>query len=153
MFERFTHEARQVVKGAEAEARSLASPTIEAEHLLLVLARDDATLTAAGLDHDGVLEALAAERERSLAAVGVSLSDFALPPAAPAPKPRFAASARSALARALREAVDRGDKRITGGHILLAVLHPQLGTVPRALARADVDRDGLRARIAAAMDL
>ena len=41
MFERFTHEARAAVKDAEGEARELGSPTIEAEHLLLALTRQD----------------------------------------------------------------------------------------------------------------
>ena len=41
MFERFTREARLVVANAEAEARELGSPTIEAEHVLLALTRID----------------------------------------------------------------------------------------------------------------
>jgi D-alanyl-D-alanine carboxypeptidase len=150
MFERFSHEAREVVKAAEAEARELGSPTIEAEHLLLALADRVDALPAVGLDHDGVLTALDAERDRSLAAVGVSASDFQ-PPLLPT-KPKFATSAKSALELALRAAVVRGDKRILPGHLLLGVLRPQAGTVPRALAQAGVDRDDLRARVNAELD-
>ena len=95
MFERFSHDAREVVKGAEAEARELGSPAIEAEHLLLALADRVAALPAAGLDHDGVLAALDAERDRSLAAVGVSASGFE--PSPLPSKPKFATSAKSAL--------------------------------------------------------
>ncbi|HEX5617181.1 MAG TPA: Clp protease N-terminal domain-containing protein [Solirubrobacteraceae bacterium] len=150
MFERFSHEARDVVKAAEAEARELGSPTIEAEHLLLALADRVAALPAVGLDHDGVLAALDAERDRSLAAVGVSASGFERAPLAT--KPKFAASAKSALELALRETLVRGDRRILPGHLLLGVLRPQAGTVPRALAQAGVDRDDLRARTNAELD-
>ena len=151
MFERFTHDARAVVKGAEAEAVELGSPTIEAEHMLLALARRDPTLAAAGLDHDAVLLALDAERERSLAAVGVAAGDFDIPPVRVARKPQFAASAKTALERAVRAALARGDRRIEGGHLLLALLQAQAGTVPRALEQAGVDRDELRAAVSRAM--
>ena len=150
MFERFSHEAREAVKAAEAEARELGSPTIEAEHLLLALADRVAALPATGLDHDGVLAALDAERDRSLAAVGVSASGFE--PSPLSTKPKFATSAKSALELALREALVRGDKRILPGHVLLGVLRPQAGTVPRALQQAGVDRDELRARTEAELD-
>ena len=46
MFERFSHEARAVVKAAEAEARELGSHPIEAEHRLTALA--DVELLAPG---------------------------------------------------------------------------------------------------------
>jgi D-alanyl-D-alanine carboxypeptidase len=150
MFERFSHEARDVVKAAEAQARELGSPTIEAEHLLLALTDRVAALPSVGLDHDGVLAALEAERDRSLAAVGVSASGFEPTPLPTTPK--FATSAKSALELALREALVRGDKRILPGHLLLGVLRPQAGTVPRALAQAGVDREELRARTTAEMD-
>jgi D-alanyl-D-alanine carboxypeptidase len=151
MFERFTRPARAVVKGAEQEAIDRGSPTIEAEHMLLALARRDATLAAAGLDHEGVLQALAAERERSLAAVGVAASDFDIPPAPAVHKPRFAASAKTALERSVRAALERGDRRIEGGHLLLGLLDAEAGTVPRALAQAGVDRGELSAAVSAAM--
>jgi ATP-dependent Clp protease ATP-binding subunit ClpA len=150
MFERFTRDARQVVKAAETHAGRLASPTVEAEHLLLALAECEPVLAAAGLDHDGVMAALEAERERSLRAVGISASDFDLPPAA-LTRPRFAASSKLALERALRAAAARSDKRIAGGHILLGVLAAEAGTVPRALAIAGVDRQELRDRAAASL--
>jgi ATP-dependent Clp protease ATP-binding subunit ClpA len=150
MFERFTNEARQVVKAAETLASGLGSPTIEAEHLLLALANCQPVLAEAGLDHDGVLAALDEERERSLLAVGISAADFDLPPA-PLTRPRMAASSKIALERAVRAAVSRSDKRIAGGHILLGVLAAEAGTVPRALAIAGIDRQELRDRAAAGL--
>lgn len=159
MFERFTRDARTAVKDAEEEARALGSPTIEAEHLLLALTRQAPhtavalALATAGLDHDRVSEALDAERERSLAAVGISIGDFDLPAPRPATKPRLAAGAKSALEHALRISLERADRRIDGGHILLALLRAEAGTVPRALNEAGVDRRELNDVTTATMDL
>ena len=147
MFERFTRDARAVVKDADGEARRLGSRTIEAEHMLLALARREPF----GLDHDEVLRALEAERERSLMAVGIAAGDFEVPPA-PVTPPKMAASAKVALERSLRASVARSDRRIAAGHLLLGVLAAEAGTVPRALALADIDRDELRTRTAAWLD-
>jgi D-alanyl-D-alanine carboxypeptidase len=161
MFERFTHDARAVVqRAATHEAAQQGAARVEAEHLLLALAAgpDSATarlLAEVGLDHDGVLAALERETERSLAAVGVSAADFALPAAPrPAPQrtPRFGTSAKQALERSLRAAVARGDRRIVAPHLLLGVLRAQGGTVPRALAVADVDPVALATRTERLLD-
>jgi ATP-dependent Clp protease ATP-binding subunit ClpA len=147
MFERFTREARAVVKEADGEARRLGSRTIEAEHMLLALAGREPL----GLDRDEILRALEAERERSLMAVGISADDFDLRPA-PVTRPRMAASAKVALERSVRASLARSDRRIEAGHTLLGVLAAEAGTVPRALALADIDRDELRTRTAAWLD-
>jgi ATP-dependent Clp protease ATP-binding subunit ClpA len=157
MFERFARDARAAVKDAEADARELGSPTIEAEHLLLALTRQDPATAVgqafneAGLDHDSATAALAAERERSLAAVGISIHDFDLPAPHPSSKPRMAAGAKSALEQSLRISLERADRRIDGGHILLALLRAEAGTVPRALTEAGVDRRELNDLVTAAM--
>jgi len=148
MFERFTRDARTVVKAAETHARGLGSATIEAEHLLLALASHTPPVTPlehADLDHDAVLAALDAARNQSLMAVGIAAGDFELPPAPVTRHPRFAASAKTALARAVKTSAARHDRRIAAGHVLLGVLAAETGTVPRALAAADVDVDHLRA--------
>ena len=158
MFERFTRESRLVVSAAEAEARELGSPTIEAEHILLALAGLDRATTVGGvlaevgLGRDDLVAALDAERERSLAAVGISVGDFDVPPPRPTTKPRMAAGAKSALEHALRISLVRADKRIESGHILLALLRAEAGTVPRALREAGIDRTELNDRTAAALD-
>jgi ATP-dependent Clp protease ATP-binding subunit ClpA len=150
MFERLEMDVRRAaLRAANDEALALGSPTVEAEHLLLALAADPSTpagrlLAQSGLDHGGVLAALDRETERSLAAVGVSLDDFALPrPAAPRGSPRLAASSKRALERAVRLAVARGDRSIGAPHLLAGILRAEAGTVPRALAAAGVDRAGL----------
>jgi ATP-dependent Clp protease ATP-binding subunit ClpA len=146
MFERMTKDAQTIVTDGREIARELGAPKIEAEHMLLAVARrGDPVLEAAGLDYDGVLSALERETERSLAAVGVSADP--LPPAASTTRLRFSRSAKSALEQSLKAALARHDRRIGPRHILLGVLAPERGTVPRALTLAGVDRAQLRARL------
>lgn len=150
MFERFTKDARAVVEQALREARELGSPTVEAEHLLLALARRGApALAGAGLDHGSVKSALDDELGRSLAVVGITWN-APVPPEAPASSAtavRFGASAKRALERAMRAAVERGDRRLEADHVMLGVLRAELGTVPRALAFAGIDREALAASV------
>jgi ATP-dependent Clp protease ATP-binding subunit ClpA len=149
MFNHFTREARWVAHDAPKIARELGDSSVEAEHLLLAISRrDDAVarvLRDAGLDFDAITAALVAESERSLAAVGVSAERQSFSPFVEAP--RFATSAKSALERSLRIALERGDRRIGTGHVALAVLSAKRGTVPRALAIAGVDREALATEI------
>lgn len=153
MFERFGKDVRRaVVRAAEHEARVLGSATVEAEHLLLALAADEGSpvgrlLADCGLDHDGLHAALERETERSLAAVGVAAGDFvAVGPAAPRRRPGFAASSKSALQRTLHVALDHKHRYIAPPHLLVGILLAEIGTVPRALAAADVDRVALLTR-------
>ena len=156
MFEKFTKDARAVVQGAEAEARSLGAPAIEAEHLLLAAARrsdsgEAQAMAAAGLDYEAIRVALETETERSLLAVGITPSELEPPGGAVATvgRIRMAASAKLALERALRVALSRDDRRIEGAHVVLGVLRAEAGTVPRALAIAEIDRHDLADRVAA----
>jgi ATP-dependent Clp protease ATP-binding subunit ClpA len=64
MFERFTRAAREVVVGAQHQARQLGHPVVGTEHLLLGLAADPGVagrvLAAAGLDPTTVRAGIAA---------------------------------------------------------------------------------------------
>jgi ATP-dependent Clp protease ATP-binding subunit ClpA len=155
MFERFTREARDVVKRSHEEAASLGSPTIEAEHLLIALAESGPTaavLSDAGLDRDGLVAALDGEIERSLEAIGLDAQGLLehAPRSGPR-RPRWGQSAKLALERTVRVAEERKDRRLVGAHILLAVLRAEAGTVPRALRVAGVEPADLAARMTAAM--
>ena len=159
MFEKkFVKESQFVVVQAREEARTLGSRTVEAEHLLLALARrtgDPAgtALAEAGLDHAAVTEALEAERDQTLAAVGVSVSAFDLPPVTPAKsEPGWGTSAKLSLQRAFTAAAERGDKGIVPAHVLLGVLAAEAGTVPRALERAGVTPADMEQRTRLALD-
>jgi ATP-dependent Clp protease ATP-binding subunit ClpA len=151
MFNRFTKDARATVQAAVGVAHEDGSSTVQAEHLLLAAARTDdpvaATLRRHGLDEDGLRHALDLERDRSLAAVGVSAERPVFTP--PVDRPDFAQSSKAALEGALRAAVERGDHQVLTRHVVLGVLRARRGTVPRALALADVDRDELAAAISA----
>ncbi|WP_205699145.1 Clp protease N-terminal domain-containing protein [Conexibacter sp. SYSU D00693] len=149
MFERFTKDAKGVVLTALEEARREGATRTEAEHLLLALAtrsggRAQELLAAQGLDEAGVREALRAEEERSLAAVGIA------PPELPEPRPalkhpRTGTSAKVALERSLKAATRQRTKRLGPEHVLLGLLEAEGGRVPRALAHAGVDREALAA--------
>jgi len=157
MFTKFGTDSRAVVHEAREIARGLESPTVEAEHLLLAVAGEPGTsahavLVGAGLGFDRIHDALEAEFEASLSAVGISLADFDLRGTAAAARvPRWGTSAKLALQRAARIADARRDRRLVPGHILLGVLRAPAGTVPRALDRAGVDREELSLQVAAAL--
>ena len=148
---------RIVLRLAQAEAVADQSPSIEAEHMLLALtssqggqARD--LLAEAGLDHSAVEMALAADVERSLAQVGVRLAAGRMPRSSffPGRKPRLGASAKWVLHRTVAAARGGSENRIEPRHVLVGLLNARVGTVPRALDRAGIDRPALIARALAA---
>jgi ATP-dependent Clp protease ATP-binding subunit ClpA len=153
MYQRFAKDAKAIVSDASAVARELASPTVEAEHLLLAVARSGTPAAAAladhGLDFAGLEAALERETERSLAAVGVAAEAGRFSPWAESP--HFATSSKLALQRALRVAAGRRDRHLAPGHVALGVLSANFGTVPRALAIAEVDRAALTDALAATL--
>jgi ATP-dependent Clp protease ATP-binding subunit ClpA len=141
LFNRFAGDARAVVADATRVARELGSPRMEAEHLLLAVARRDSpaarALAGAGLDAETLQGALERETERSLAAVGVAAEAGPFSPWVG--EPRFGTSAKLAMERAVRVAAARGDRRLQAGHLALGILRAPVGTIPRALAIAEVD--------------
>lgn len=145
-FETYLHE---VLVQAEQEARDEGSATIEAQHLLLAIAaqregRTHEILAAAGIDHRAIRDALDRELEHSLSMVGLARAASALPPpTAGTSPPKMSASAKLAVERAVAT-VARKDLR--PAHLLLGVLEAEVGTVPRALAIAGIDRVDLRTR-------
>jgi ATP-dependent Clp protease ATP-binding subunit ClpA len=134
MFQRFTKDARAIVTDAVDIARELGSPTVEAEHMLLAVARAG---RVKGLDEETLHGALERETERSLAAVGVTAG---MPEFSPyVGDPKLATTAKTALEHALRESVARNDKTIGAAHITAAILRPKHGTVARALKLAGLE--------------
>ncbi|WP_271175319.1 Clp protease N-terminal domain-containing protein [Leifsonia poae] len=160
---RLSRALRGVVIEAVAEAQRRGAPTVEAEHLLLALSLEVAgpaahALAAAGLDHTGIERALRAEREAGLAAAGVApIPDERLRAAPRLQRPRWGASAREALVSAhrLSARTRRPGPGGRAGHgaglgsgtadvdLLKALLAIELGTVPRALALAGIDRQAI----------
>jgi D-alanyl-D-alanine carboxypeptidase len=158
MFERFKTDSRAVILDAMEEARVRAEPKVEAEHLLLALARRSAwdagrVLAEAGLDHERLRSALDEEVWRTLEAVGVGSGavwtpDSKLPMTG---QPHWGESAKAALRKATVVAKEHGNRRLVPTHILLGVLRAHEGTVPRALAAAGIDPAELAARAEATL--
>ncbi|MFF2277192.1 Clp protease N-terminal domain-containing protein [Agromyces sp. NPDC058126] len=146
---------KQVIISAVDEATRRGAPSVEAEHLLLAIAsgHDAAgrTLAAFGLDRAGVDAALRGERERSLRAAGIEPVAEERLLATRQSRPRWGATVREALRRA-DFSVHRGRRRaererLAVADALVGILRADLGTVPRALAYAGVDRVALVAQL------
>jgi ATP-dependent Clp protease ATP-binding subunit ClpA len=133
------------------EARQDGSAAVEAQHLLLAIAAGpDAAprqvLAAAGLDHRAIRQALDREFEHSLSVAGVSAAAFDLPEPSrfPGRSLRLGASARLAIERGVSSATRTKD--LEPMNLLIGILLAEIGTVPRALALARVDRAALTER-------
>jgi ATP-dependent Clp protease ATP-binding subunit ClpA len=175
VFERFAHEARSAVVGAQEEARDLRARRIEPAHLLLALTRDPGrggrALRAAGLDHATARDALARAGgpldADALAAVGVDLdrvraaaeSAFgpgALDRGAPARTGHlpFGDAAKRTLEGALRHVLAQPRRRrhrvIDTGHLVVGVLAVADPAVQRVLHLAGVDVVRLREELGTA---
>jgi len=151
LFEKFAKTSREVVEAAYQEARVAGSPTIEAEHLLLAISRDERMAELIGLDHDGLADALDVEFAAALDVVGVSADTHGRPPVTAAPKQSMGTSGKLALERAVKLAAMRRDKRLEPAHLVLGVLKADHGTLPRALALAGIDRTVVADRVAATL--
>ncbi|GAB3972722.1 hypothetical protein GCM10029978_050490 [Actinoallomurus acanthiterrae] len=145
-----------VMERAADEAQEDGSATIEAEHLLLAIAAEQEStthqhLSSVGLDHQAIRDALDQEFTQSLSAAGVSVNARDLPQPSRSPKrpSRIGASGKLVFERGIATAGNKKDLR--PAHLLLGVLELHVGTVPRALALAGVDRPGLAARVRQAL--
>ena len=144
-----------IARQFEIEAKRDGAKYIEAEHMLLALAAESDGAAAkvmleAGLDHDRLEKALEDERRRTLAFAGMSAPSRELVEATELENPlTFGTSAKAALRRGLiatREARRGRRARIRDTELLVGILQAELGTVPRALAIAGIDRAALIAR-------
>jgi ATP-dependent Clp protease ATP-binding subunit ClpA len=157
MVTRFAQHVRTIVTAAEAEARASASPTVEAEHVLLAISALDGTdaqrvLACAGLDHHGIKLALEREVHQSLRAAGMTIDPGRLPRATidASRHLRMGASTKKALERAAKASA--GARQMQPCHLLTGVLGAQGGTVPRMLVLAGVDQGTLTERVQRATD-
>jgi ATP-dependent Clp protease ATP-binding subunit ClpA len=136
------------------EAKQSGAKFIEAEHMLLALVSDresDAAklLSEFGLDRERLNSALGDERRRTLAFAGMKAPDVKLVEATELESsPSLGTSAKAAVRRALigSHKYHRRGPRLRSTDLLAGILEAELGTVPRALAIAGIDRDALIAR-------
>ena len=146
MFDRFARDTRASVDAAWKEAQAAGVTAIEAEHLLLALScRPE--IRKLGLAHDELVEALAVEEERSLAAVGIDRSQYDLAGSARRDAAKLGTSAKQAIERAVRITAKRGQRRLTTLNLLLGVINAEHGRVSRTLEIAGIDIHELRARL------
>jgi ATP-dependent Clp protease ATP-binding subunit ClpA len=138
----------------EIEAKHDGAKAIEAEHMLLALTASsdgDAAklLHEAGLDHERLASALREERRRTLAFAGMTAPDKKVVAATEVESPLpFGTSAKTAFKRALIGARhERHRAHLRGTDLLAGILEAELGTVPRALAIAGIDRVALASRV------
>jgi D-alanyl-D-alanine carboxypeptidase len=143
----------EVVLQFEVEAKRDRAKFIEAEHMLLALANDptgDAArlLKESGLDHQRLASALDEERRRTLSFAGINATDRTPVEATELDSSlSLGTSAKAAVRRALvGSRHDRRRARLRSIDLLAGILQAELGTVPRALAIAGVDRAAVIAR-------
>jgi ATP-dependent Clp protease ATP-binding subunit ClpA len=176
MFERFTDEARAVVRRSQDEARGLRHRYIGTEHLLLAMLAGSSGPGARALRESGVDAADIRRRVLSivgapaaadtldpdaLATLGIDLDEVrrateasfgpgALDTRAGAvPKGHipFSKRAKKVLELSLREALRLGHGYIGEGHMLLGLLREGDGVAALALVQAGVDLAALRADV------
>lgn len=145
---RFDTFLAAVLEQARREARDDGSSMVEAHHVLLAIAGSGEPNTArllssVGLDQGTIRDALGREFEHSLAAAGVSLGRAGVPrpDRTREPSPPVGSSVKLALERGLGATGRKRDLR--PAHLLIGILQAPVGTVPRALALAGVDRAAL----------
>jgi uncharacterized protein (TIGR02246 family) len=143
MFERFTEKARRVIFFARYEASQYGSMSIESEHLLLGLFREDHALSRKFLGEKGGAHSLRDEIE-SLITRGERLSTAIEIP--------ISAECKSILSKAGEEAERLGTKHIGPEHILLGILHEHDCRAARLLHERGLTRDWLREELARPSD-
>ena len=137
-----------VVRQFVVEAKQDAAKYIEAEHMLLTLATNEESdacrlLNESGLTYQQLASALHEERRRTLAFAGVEPLDEPQTAATELDRPlTLGTSAKVAIKRGLLASRERRPRRpcIQSTELLLGILQAELGTVPRTLAIAGVDR-------------
>src|SRR6516165_6881327 len=145
MFERYTERARRVIFFARYEASQFGSTTIETEHLLLGLIREDKNLTNRFLRNSGSIESIRKEiegrttiREKVSTSIDLPLSN----------------ECKRILAYAAEEAERLNHRHIGTEHLLLGILREEkcvaaeilherglrLNAIREELARSVLDR-------------
>ena len=174
MFERFTPEARQVVEGAQQQARDLRHDRIGTEHLLLALLARPGTTSATVLGRHGltrsavvtdVARMTGAELDADaltsvgidLAAVRTSVEATFGPGALEGRRGRtghipFTPRAKKVLELSLREAIALKSRSITDGHLLLGLIREGEGLAAQVLHDRGVDLPALRDEVRLALD-
>ncbi len=139
LFQRFSHEARQVVVGSQEEARSLRHGYIGTEHLLLGLLRQDSGVAAQALHAAGVSAEAARQAVLDIIGRGHQVPHGHVP---------FTPRAKKVLQLSLREARQLGHLYIGSEHLLLGLLREGQGVACQVLSQLGADADAVREHVA-----
>lgn len=140
MFERFTAKARQVVVGAQEEARSLQHNYIGTEHLLLGLLSVPDSIGARALRQLGVTQDQVRADVEAMIGRGQEAPTGHIP---------FTPRAKKCLELALREAMQLSHNYIGTEHILLSFIREGEGVAAQILASRITDLRTVRAEVLA----
>ena len=138
MFERYTERARRVIFFARYEASQFGSVTIESEHLLLGLLREDGTLTnrfadmASPQDIRNEITGRLTIREKVATSINLPLSD----------------ENKRILAYAAEEAERLNHSHIGTEHILLGILREEKCTAAQILSERGLQLQAIREHLA-----
>ena len=155
---------KQLLEGAEREARSMGEEEPGAEHLLLSAlllpgGEGRRVLRAFGVDHAGLRSAILAQHSEALVGLGID-QERAAGLAAPQPLDpplgrglfRSRTSAQEAFRAAAALAHRDGRSGLNGAHVVAAVAAMEHGTAARALEGLGVDRAAIAAAAHAVID-
>jgi len=155
---------KQLLEGAEREARSMGDEEPGAEHLLLsALLLPDGEggrlLSAYGVDHARLRAAILAQHSEALVGLGMDrerAAGLAAPQPLEPPQGRGLFRSRVSAQEAFRAAASlaQRDRRsgLNGAHVVAAVAEMEHGTAARALEALGVDRAALAAEAHAVVD-
>lgn len=150
MFERFTNDARAVVRCAVDSARQVGHRYVGTEHLLLAVAAAVAAADApagAVLREQGVTPELV--KEQIIRQVGLGVGADAIGRYVPPDRQHlpFTPRARKILELAFREALELRDAHIGVEHIALVLIGAENGLAPNILTALHAHASSLRTAI------
>lgn len=135
MFERFTERARRTIFFARYEAAQLGSPTIETEHLVLGILREDPALffeTDGGFRPQDLKNAISAHLK-----VGPAISTSVDVP--------LSSACTRAITQAAEEADRLGSRHVGCEHILMGLLREDESNLARAMKAVGIKLSAVRA--------
>jgi uncharacterized protein (TIGR02246 family) len=139
MFERYTEKARRAIFFARYEASQYGSMSIETEHLLLGILREDHTLARRFLNQQGGAQSLRDEIESQITR-GERISTSVEVPLTP--------GCKRILNKAAEEAERIGSKHVGTEHMLLGILHEPGCFAARLLTARGLALQSLRDELA-----
>jgi len=135
VFERYNERARRVLFFARYEASQWGTKSIEAEHVLRGLLREDDSIVARVVSQAGT------SKEAILAALDQQPRGRAIPTSVEIP---FSAELKLAFVLAAEEANLLGHQHIGPEHLLLGLLHEGRSRAAGILRQQHIDLDGVR---------